>query len=59
MKVETQVTTKQNTAKVRQSDGRQEGISTTACVLESLLGLVKGLWGKTEKIKMHRRAGED
>lgn len=37
----------------------RRGISTTACVLEGLLGIVKGLWLKIEKTKMHRRAGED
>lgn len=37
----------------------RRGISTTACVLEGLLGIVKGLWLKIEKTKMQRRAGED
>ncbi len=39
------VTKKQNTAKVRQCDGRQEGHLYRLPVLEGLLGLVKGLWG--------------
>lgn len=52
------VTKKQNTAKVRQCDGRQEGHLYRLPVLEGLLGLVKGLWGKIHKAEMRRKAGE-
>lgn len=40
------VTKKQNTAKVRQCNGRQEQQRYSLPVLlDGLLGLVKGLWG--------------
>lgn len=53
---ERHVTKKQNTAKVRPCDGRQEGHLYRLLVLE--LGLVKGLWGEIHTVKMHRKAGE-
>lgn len=52
------VTEKQNTAKVRQCDGRQEEHLYELSLLEGLLGLIKGLYGRIHKAEMHRKTGE-